>query len=103
MSATAAREPVGVPGVLADWIERWAGGSDGGDGAELVARAMAALGEACAHPGRQRRAAEALLAADSLLTSALHDAARSPDPYARLTELLNAVVREAESEGGASK
>lgn len=84
--------------MLQGWIERWAPGRDSGQGADTVSRALGALDQVHARPGRDRHAAEALLAADALFTSAVQDAAHSPDPERVMTTLLEAVAGMAESE-----
>jgi hypothetical protein len=61
-------------------------------GVSLVEGALAALGETLAHPGRNREAAFALLAADGLLTYAVEDAARAEDPEGELRGILERVA-----------
>jgi rubrerythrin len=73
------RDPAPPPIVRA-WIERWAGVSPEASPPESLDGAVRALQEALQRPGRSREAAEALLAADALLTYVLEDAAEAPDP-----------------------
>lgn len=76
------------PAALEDWVRRFGGVAPETEDAELVEGALRALGEALDRPGRDRRAAHALLAADALLTWACEDAARAADPEATLRVLL---------------
>jgi hypothetical protein len=63
------------------------------EGAERVGpAALRALGQALERTGRQREGAYALLAADALLTYAVEDASRHPDPEAALSSLLGEVA-----------
>ncbi len=88
-----------TPEVVRGWIRRWAGVEPEAAPRELVAGALRALDQAVDRPGRDREAAEALLAADALLTWAMEDAADAPDPQGALREILDRVV-EAEGGGG---
>ena len=75
------------PQVLVDWVQAWAGDSD-----SLEGRALGALDEALRRPGRQREAAEALLAGDALLTALVEEAAEAGDPGAVLDALVELVA-----------
>jgi len=91
------RPRMAPPPIVEEWVARWAGGSIEARGTELLASALTALREARSRPGRSRAAAEALLAADALLTYGVEDAAYAEDPDERLLELLLAIGREASS------
>jgi rubrerythrin len=90
------------PEVVRRWIRRWAGVEPEVASPDMVAGALRALDEAVDRPGRNREAAEALLAADALLTWAMEDAADAPDPPGALRELLERVVasERGSAEGG---
>jgi rubrerythrin len=75
------RDPAPPPIVRA-WIERWAEVSPEAPHPESLDGALRALQEALQRPGRSREAAEALLAADALLTYVLEDASDAPDSEA---------------------
>jgi len=79
------REPAPPP-VVSAWIQRWAGVSPEADPPQSLAGAIRALQAALVRPGRSREAAEALLAADALLTYVLEDAAEADNPEAVVEE-----------------
>lgn len=94
------------PAVLEEWIDRWAG--PGGttrprsaarevgeheSPSDLLPRAIRALEHALARPGRDRDAAQALLAADHLLTLACERAADAADPETALRDVLDHILR----------
>ena len=85
------REPA-PPEVVREWLQRWAGVTPEATSAEAVDAAARALAAALARPGRNREAAEALLAADALLTYAVEDAADASDPESALGALLQRVA-----------
>lgn len=79
------------PELLREWIRRWADVTPEAPPPESVEGAVRALQAALDRPGRRREAAEALLAADALLTYAVEDAADAPDPGAALQAILQRI------------
>ena len=80
------------PEVVRKWLRRWAGVTPEATSTEVVEAAVRALSAALERPGRDREAAEALLAADALLTYAVEDAADAPDPESALGTVLQRVT-----------
>lgn len=72
------------------------GGTDLDVAGELACRGLAFLTEAAARPGRNRRAAFDLLAADAYITYACEAALEGPDPERRLRSLIARIASEAE-------
>jgi rubrerythrin len=79
------------PELVREWIRRWAGATPEAAPPESVDAAVQALHAALDRTGRRRETAEALLAADALLTYAVEDAAAAPDPESALDALLRRV------------
>lgn len=90
--------PVSGSGPVPAWIRRWAPSVAGGE-AGALAGGVEALARALERTGRDRSGAQALLAADALLTTEVEQAAGDPDPRARLEAALEAVVELAPPEG----
>jgi hypothetical protein len=80
------------PEVVEAWVRRWAGTGTDARGEALLDGATRALEAALARPGRNREGAEALLAADALLTWAVEDAAATDDVDGELEGILRRVI-----------
>ena len=74
-------------------MERYATSSNPGRFSESLSGGREALLFALRHPGRNREAAFALLAADALLTLACEQALDVDDPEEVLLEILEGVTR----------
>ena len=82
-----------VPEELRTWLE--AEHADGGEPEvtdELIRRGLAALAGAMARPGRDRKAAFRLLAADAYLTYACEAALEDSEPEPALRELVGRIA-----------
>ena len=92
MSASPEDRTPAPPEVVERWVRRWAGTGTGVRGEELLDGADRALEAALARPGRDREGAEALLAADALLTWAVEDVAGSERSVEEIRRVLERVI-----------
>lgn len=81
-----------VPSVLAEWIDRWSGGSLAAEADELADAGCRALDSALSLPAADRRTAHALLAADASLTAAVERLSDAVDPSDGLRRIIERVV-----------